>query len=74
MAVMVLQLAAGGTGAFGIGATEGALTLKTIGVSFGVLGATVLPRAWALWSKPGWFEDSGASGGAGSARPKSRAS
>jgi len=74
MAVMVLQLAAGGTGAFGIGGTGGALTMKTIGVSFGVLGATVLPRAWALWSKPEWFGDRDASGGSSSARPKSRAS
>lgn len=73
MAIMVLQMASGGKGAVGAGETsEGGLTVKAIGVSFAVLGATVAARLWAIGWRREWFgEESGASR---QERPKSRAS
>lgn len=63
----------GGNGALGQqGDDQGGLTVKALAVSAGVLVATVVPRAWVLWFRSGWFEDEDEQ--RKDARPKSRAS
>lgn len=73
IAVMALQIIMGGNGALGQqGDDQGGLTVKALAVSAGVLVATVVPRAWVLWFRSGWFEDEDEQ--RKDARPKSRAS
>ena len=73
IAIMALQMIMKGNGALGQqGDDQGGLTVKALGVAAGVLVATVLPRAWVLWFRNGWFED--ADEQRRDTRPKSRAS